>query len=256
MTHPELEATAETVATACRILGNLDLTHEALGHVSYRAPDSPTILIKGKGPNEVGLRYTTPEDILEVDFDAKPVSSVSGLQPPSESYIHLWMYRKNPSLRSVIHVHPEAAVLLTICGIEIQPIYGAFATGSRIAVAGVPVYPRSRTVADDTLGEEFADFMGDNTVAMMHGHGITVVGTSVQEATVRAIAFNQLARMTYQAHLLGTPKLIAEDEIERLRAPLETGRKRGSAGGAVSTLASWRYYETLAGHNGAHPQGR
>ena len=244
---PELVGTPDIVATSCRILGNLNITHGSLGHVSYRGPGAETFLIKGKGPDEVGLRYTTPADIIEVDFHATKVRGAEGLQPPSESYIHLWLYRRNPGLRCVIHVHPEHAVLLTICGIEIQPIYGSYGTGSRIAVQGVPVYPRSRTVADDELGREFAEFMGEHTVAMMHGHGITVVGASVQEATVRTIAFDQLATMTYKAHLLGAPKLIAEDEIERLRRPEEVNRRRGSAGGVASTLATWRYYETLAG---------
>src|SRR5258708_32359412 len=56
----------ELVARACRILGKLELTHGALGHVSYRLDNS--MLIKGKGPDEGGLRYTQAEEILGVDF--------------------------------------------------------------------------------------------------------------------------------------------------------------------------------------------
>ena len=123
MTTTEL---IDVVAQACRILGKLELTHTALGHVSYRLGDSETMLIKGKGPGEVGLRYTRPDDILEVDFNAEKVSGSADLQPPSESFLHIWLYRKNPDVRSVIHVHPEHAVLLTICDKEILPIYGAY----------------------------------------------------------------------------------------------------------------------------------
>src|SRR5919204_6568169 len=95
---------ADLVARACRILGKLELTHGALGHVSVRLPDSDAMLIKAKGPNEVGLRYTRREDIIQVDFNAEKRSGPAGLQPPSESYLHIWLFRKNPSLRSVIHV--------------------------------------------------------------------------------------------------------------------------------------------------------
>jgi ribulose-5-phosphate 4-epimerase/fuculose-1-phosphate aldolase len=246
-TGSPLAGTAEVVATSCRILGVLGITHEALGHVSWRAPGGDTFLIKGKGRNQAGFRYTTAADVIEVDFEANVVNGPEGLQPPSETFIHLWLYRLNPDVRSVIHVHPEHAVLLTICGIDIRPIYGSYGGESRLAVKGVPVYPRSRTVTDHELGREFAEFMGDHQVGLMRGHGATVVGSSVQEATVRTIEFNRLATMTYKAHLLGTPQLIADDEIERLRRPLESNRPRGAAGGDASTLANWRYYERLTG---------
>ncbi|HTD76089.1 MAG TPA: class II aldolase/adducin family protein, partial [Chloroflexota bacterium] len=108
------EAQVELIARACRMLGKLDITHGALGHVSLRQGEG--MLIKGKGPDEVGLRYTRPEDIIQVSFEAEKLSGPDGLQPPSESYLHIWLYRQNPSVQSVIHVHPEHAVLLTICG--------------------------------------------------------------------------------------------------------------------------------------------
>lgn len=240
-------AARSLIATACRILGNLDLSHEALGHVSHRAPGSDTLLIKAKGPAETGLRYSTPDDVIEVGLDVHAVHPPAGLRPPSETFIHTWIYRENPEVRSVVHVHPEHAVLLTICRIPVRPIYGAYGLGSRLAVDPVPVYPHSMTVADDEAGRDFARFMGARPVAMMRGHGITVTGSSVEEATIRTIAFCRLATMTYRAHLLGTPLVLPDDEIDELRRPLSEHRPRGSAGGPAGVRATWRYYERLAG---------
>ncbi|HZT08390.1 MAG TPA: hypothetical protein VFC51_15295 [Chloroflexota bacterium] len=42
------------------------MTHAALGHGSYRIAGTDTMLIKGNGRNEVGLRYTRPRDIVKV----------------------------------------------------------------------------------------------------------------------------------------------------------------------------------------------
>jgi L-fuculose-phosphate aldolase len=243
-----LMATArETVATACRILGTLELTHEALGHVSFRPEGSESFLIKAKGPAEVGLRYATSQDVIRVDFGINCLDEVTGLQPPSETYIHSSIYAANSSVRSVVHIHPEYAVLLTICDVPVEPIFGAFALGSRLALDPVPIYPRSLTVADAKTGADFARFMDGRPVALMRGHGITVTGSSVEEATVRAIAFCQLAAMNYRARLLGQPQRLPADELEELRAPLPTRRPRGSAGGSDGVLATWRYYERLAG---------
>ena len=237
----------ELVARACRIVGKLDLTHAALGHVSLRLDDSDRMLIKGKGPGEVGLRYTRPEDILTVDFDAEKIDGIADLQPPSESYLHIWLYKLNPNVRSVIHVHPEHAVLLTICEKEILPIYGAYGTGARLAIEGVPTYGRSITIHDDRLGEEFATFMGRKQAALMRGHGVSVTGSSVEDATVRALALNELVTMTYKAYLLGTPKPIPAEDIEEYRRPLDPARRRGSAGGDAGLRATWRYYCQLVG---------
>src|SRR5437763_4735330 len=135
------------------------------------------MLIKGKGPGEVGLRYTQPRDVICVDFGANKVWGADDSQPPSESYLHIWLYRTRPDVRSVIHVHPEHAVLLTICDKEILPIYGAYGAGARLALDGVRTYPRSITIHDDQLGQEFAEFMGASHVALMRGHGVSVIGS-------------------------------------------------------------------------------
>src|SRR5487761_318501 len=113
----------EKIAQSCRIIGQLDITHAALGHVSYRIDDTDTMLIKGKGPGEAGLRYTHERDVITVDFNANKLEGPDDLQPPSESFIHIWMYKMRPDVKSVIHVHPEHAVLLTICEKPILPIY-------------------------------------------------------------------------------------------------------------------------------------
>jgi ribulose-5-phosphate 4-epimerase/fuculose-1-phosphate aldolase len=243
----------ELVALACRVLGKLDLTHGALGHVSVRRGDSESMLIKGKGPGEVGLRYTSPDDIITVDFNAEKLAGPDDLQPPSESYLHIWLYKLRPEVMSVIHVHPEHAVLLTICEKEILPIYGAYGSGARLALDGVPTYPRSITIHDDRLGEEFATFMGSKSVALMRGHGVSVVGSGVEDATVRVMALNELVTMNYKAYLLGTPRPIPEQDradMAQLQAP---GRRRGSAGGDVGMRAAWRYYCALAGEPATHP---
>ena len=237
------------VAKACRVLGKLDLTHGALGHVSYRLGTSETMLIKGKGPDEVGLRYTQPQDILTVDFSAEKVEGPEGLQPPSESYLHIWLYKQNPSVHSVIHVHPEHAVLLTICEKEILPIYGAYGSGARLAVDGIPTYQRSVTISDDALGEEFATFVGTKKAALMRGHGVSVVGSGVEDAVVRTMALNELVTMTYKAYLLGTPKSIPPEDVESFRRPPNAARRRGSAGGDAGMRAAWRYYCSLAGED-------
>ena len=233
------------VAEACRILGELDLTRFSLGHVSVRTgPD--TMLIKGKGPAERGLRFAGPEDVIEVDFRAEVIDGAPGLRAPSESFIHIWMYRTRPEVRSVVHVHPEAVALLTICGHELRPIYGSYGLGAQLAIEGVPVYPRSVRIDSDELGAELAEAIGDKRALLMRGHGVTVVGDSVEDAVVRTIYLDELATMTYKALLLGGAADLPPQDLAELARPFESDRPRGSAGGRAGVLAAYAYYRRLA----------
>jgi ribulose-5-phosphate 4-epimerase/fuculose-1-phosphate aldolase len=235
----------ELVAQACRVLGKLELTHGAFGHVSQRIGDTDAMLIKAKGPGEAGLRFSQERDIITVDFNANKLGGADELQPPSESYLHIWLYRLRPDVRSVIHMHPKHAVLLTICGKEVLPIYGAYGPGARLAVEGVRTYPRSITIHDDALGEDFARFVGASNVALLRGHGVAVAGTSVVDASVRTLALNELVTMNYEAYLLGTPQPISAEDQAEFRAPESGRRVRGSAGGDAGTNAQWRYFCAL-----------
>lgn len=238
---------AEDLAQACRVLGAYDMTHDALGHVSYRLEDD-TMLIKGKGPNQVGLRYTRPRDIVKVDWDADMVDGPDGLQPPSESFLHIWIYKMRPDVMSVVHVHPEYSVLIGITGKEIYPTYGPYRPGSNLARDGVPIYPDHRTIGTPEQGEEFAECMGNKDVALMVGHGIAAAGNCIEQSTMNALALETLCRTMYKAYLIGTPKALAEGALGApgSRPALESRPPRGSAGGVEGMMASWRYYVSRA----------
>jgi L-fuculose-phosphate aldolase len=116
----------ELVAKSCRILGGLELTKAATGHVSQRAPDGKHILVRARGPDEVGVRYTTSDQVITVDENGKKVDGPEGLSVPQEVFIHTWLYKTRPEVKSVIHIHPATVVLFTITHTPLLPIYGAY----------------------------------------------------------------------------------------------------------------------------------
>jgi ribulose-5-phosphate 4-epimerase/fuculose-1-phosphate aldolase len=236
---------AETVAQACRVLGAYDMTHAALGHVSVRLDDG-TMLIKGKGPNEVGLRYTRPRDIIKVDLDANPVEGPEDLQPPSETFIHSEIYKARPEVLSVLHVHAEYSVLLSITGKEIIHSYGAFRPGSNFARDGVPIYPSSVLIQTEEQGKEVARVMGGKDVCILLGHGIAVSGGSIEQCTMNALALEKLAEVTYKSYLIGTPKPLPESDSQAPNRYAEGRKTRGSVGGLEGMMATWRYYVDVA----------
>jgi len=104
-------------------------------------------------------------------------------------------------------------------------------------VEGLATYPRSITVSNEKLGEEFAKAMGDKPACLMRGHGITSAGPNVEDATLTAIKLNDAAVINYQASLLGTPEPIPQEDIDIL-----VGKSRGSSSKSVHAGSNWRYY--------------
>jgi L-fuculose-phosphate aldolase len=251
--HPERHDMSEfddlrdRVAEACRVLGVLNLTKAATGHVSARIGGSDRVLIRARGPDELGVRYTTATEILEVDLDGKLVGAgTAGLAAPNEVFIHTAIYRARPEVNSVVHVHPPTVVLFTICNTPLLPLFGAYDPSAlQLALEGIPTFDRSILVSTPKLGEELVAAMGKAKTCMMRGHGITTVGSTVEEAALNAIHLNELATMNYQAHLLGDPRPISDEDQAAFRAQMRpTGRP------SQRTAALWRYYQALTQDGG------
>jgi ribulose-5-phosphate 4-epimerase/fuculose-1-phosphate aldolase len=240
----DIERIRERVARACRVLGRLDLTKAAMGHVSARIPGRDTLLIRARGPGELGVRYTEAEQIVEVDLDGNLTQeNDAGLNSPIEVFIHTEIYRKRPDVYSVIHIHPPTVVLFTVCDKPLLPLYGAFDPASlQLVLDGIPTYERSVLIDSPQLGREVAGVIADKRVCLMRGHGITTAAPSVEEAALAAIHINELATMNYQAYLLGRPRPISREDQAAFRtlerAPVShDGEPPTGRPGAL-----WRYY--------------
>jgi ribulose-5-phosphate 4-epimerase/fuculose-1-phosphate aldolase len=227
----------ERVAVACRVIGKLDLTKAATGHLSMRVPGTDTVLIRARGAGESGVRYTTSDEVILVDLKGKKLDGREDLEPPREVYIHTWLYRTRPEVNAVVHAHPPTVVLFTICNKALMPIYGGYdPSGLRLLLEGIPTYPSSVTVTNDTLGEAFAATM-KGRACLMKGHGITTIGKDIEDATLTAIKLNHLAEMNYRAHLLGDPESISAEDIATFS---KSKREKDNE-------PLWRYYCKLVG---------
>jgi ribulose-5-phosphate 4-epimerase/fuculose-1-phosphate aldolase len=199
----ELTEACRLVALACRMLAHAGLAEDVLGHVSLRAgPDR--MLIRCRGPREAGLLFTTAEDVHPVGLDG-PYDLPGGYTVPIELPIHAETLRRRPEVTAVVHAHPPALVAAGLARLPLRPIFGAYnIPAMRLALEGVPVYERGVLIRRAELAEEMLAAMGDRPVCALRGHGLTAVGATVQQAVVRALNVEALARMTLRAGLAGS----------------------------------------------------
>ncbi|BCB90293.1 class II aldolase/adducin family protein [Phytohabitans suffuscus] len=224
-----------TIATACRILAGTGLAEDILGHVSLRTgPDR--MLVRCRGPREEGLLFTREGDVREVDLDGRG-DLPDGYAVPNELPIHGELLRARPDVDAVVHCHPPSVLLAGVEEIPLRPVFGAYhIPAARMAAAGVPVYPRAVLVRRPDLGRELVAAMGQATVCVMKGHGITAVGSgphAVQQAVVRALALDVLARVSVDRARLGDRATdLPPDDLAELP----------DLGGPFNDLTMWRHH--------------
>jgi len=224
------------VAAACRVLAAEGLVEGVLGHVSARVGDR--MLIRCRGPAEHGLRFTTSHDVRLVGLDGGDGELDGGWAVPNELPIHGELLRARPRVGAVVHAHPPAVLLCGITGLPLRPVFGAYnIPAMRMALEGVPVYPRPVLIRRPELAAEMLEAMGDRPVCVLRGHGITVAGETVAQAVVTALNLNALATVTLELARLGraVPEVPPEDVAEL-----------PDLGSAFNDEAVWRYHVAKA----------
>lgn len=246
MTKAQIKELKKKVALSCRMMGNRDVTRGAFGHVSARVPGTDRVLIKSRGPAESALEFATERDIITIDLSGKVLEGSKGLAAPNETAMHLAVYRARPQVMSVIHTHPDWVVVLTACEKPLLPIFGAYNPPCmKLAVDGIPLYPRSVTITDDELGADFMKVMGEKEACLLLGHGMTVAGASVEEATRISLNVYELARMNYLAYAIGNPKPVPQEDVREYQRRWERGSRRRLEGDFRGEPADWRYQKML-----------
>ncbi len=108
----------ETLALACRILGNNGHDDLNLGHLSARAIESQeSIYMKGR---RLCLSEACTEDLVTIDFNYKKV--VGQRDTHSEMPIHIEIYKKRPDVNCVVHTHPIYATAFSATKQKLRPI--------------------------------------------------------------------------------------------------------------------------------------
>ncbi len=230
----ELAEHRETIAAGCRVLAAEGVVTGTLGHISARVGDRMLIRCRGRGDR--GLRFAEADEVRLVDFDGRGDDPAAGYNVPNELPIHGELYRARPAVRAVVHAHPPALLVAGLAGLPLRPVFGAYnIPAARLAVDGIPVWPRSALVRRPELAHQMIAAMGDRPVCVLRGHGVTVVGDSVEQAVIRTLDLDVLARVTLELARLGSlaevPELSAEDIAEL-----------PDLGAGFNDATAWRHY--------------
>lgn len=215
---------AKKLALACNILaagGHSDLT---LGHVTARYPGQTYLHMKPAG---LGLDEVMAEDIIVIDFEGNKLAGEG--RRHSEYPIHTEIYKMYPQVNCVIHTHPFFATVLGSTGQSIKPV-----SHEGVLFANLPIFKETtELIRTPAQGQAVARCLNGHRALLLQNHGVVVVGTSIEEATVYALLLEKAAKVQVVASLLGGFDYSSAEE---------TGRKADQIYHAANIQAFWDYW--------------
>ena len=205
---------AAKIATASHILYDQAIV-DGFGHVSQRDPANAGQFLLSRN---IAPALVRPADVLCYDLQGEAVVA-DGPRGFVERFIHAAIYRLRPDVNAVVHSHAPAVLPFgTVPGVELCPIChmsGFIRRNTPIHDIRDDLGPGSdMLIRSIDLGESLARALGDHSLVLMRGHGMTVVGVSLEQVVYRAIYTEVNARIQLAAGQLGVPNFLTEAEAE------------------------------------------
>jgi L-fuculose-phosphate aldolase len=200
-------AIARQLVRVCRDLYAHGFVTAADGNVSSRLPNgnilaTPTSLNKGR---------VTESDLVEVTIDGKVVSPDRA--PSSELGMHLFIYRQRPDVQAVVHAHPTFATGFATANIPLdQPMLPEVIIGlGPIPLANIAL-PSTQEMADS-----IAPYVQSASAILLANHGVVTFGKDLDDAYFKMEKVEHAAHITFVARMLGGGKVLAGDQVKRLK---------------------------------------
>jgi L-fuculose-phosphate aldolase len=192
MVHDLVPLIAELVEVG-RDAARRGLVLASAGNLSARLPGGDTFAVTAAG---TWFDRLAPGDFSVLDLSGAVIGGHA--TPSSEWRLHARTYAVRPDVNAVIHLHPQAAVILDACGHEVRLITldHAYYLGK---VARVPFAHNG----SDELADTAAAAARDCDAIIMGHHGTTTLGPTIEMAYRRALQLEDAAESTFRCLAIG-----------------------------------------------------
>ncbi len=139
------------------------------GNLSCRVNENNFLITGQHAP----LGFLTPEDIVELDADAKPVKKAQ--RPSSETPMHMAVYAGTDA-QAIVHVHPPLVLAFSLNHDSFAPL----SFEEKYTIGEVAIIAQDTPTV--TKPEKVVEALKYSPVAIIKGHGTVAIGKNFQEA--------------------------------------------------------------------------
>lgn len=188
------------MAAVFRIAARLGWNEHIGNHNSLMLPGSATrFLINPRGYLFQELRAS---DLIVCDLEGRVLQGRGELRKVA-FHIHARIHLLNPAAACVVHVHPRWLTALSL----LRDAELALSHHNNLLLNDRIVYDREgdEPVHVNEEGDRIARLMGEKSVMVMRGHGVTVVGPTVHDAFDECYIAERTAMYQMTAMQTGQP---------------------------------------------------
>jgi len=196
---------AEVLHTA-RAMNASGINRGTAGNVSVRRTEPAGFLIT---PSGLAYDEIDADDIVAMDMDG----GCHGVRKPSSEWrFHRDIYATKPEVGAVVHTHSAFATALACMGCDIPPFHYMIARfgGKDVRCAAYATFG-SQELSDAALWA-----LQDRSACLLAHHGMIVCGPDLKQALALAVELETLCEQYWRVLQIGTPKLLADEEMERV----------------------------------------
>jgi L-ribulose-5-phosphate 4-epimerase len=211
----DFEQLRHEVWRANRLLPELGLVVMHSGNVSGVDREAGLVLIKPSGVDYETLR---PEDLAVVALDGTQVSPkdvpdgvASSLRPSVDTPHHLFLYREDVTLGSVVHTHSNYA---TAWAVSRRPIPCALTAIADEFGGPIPCADYTDNEGDH-IGKAILTARTRAPAVLLAGHGVFAFGPTPSTAVKAAAMVEDAGKTMWLSMQLGNPTPLPPDEIEK-----------------------------------------
>jgi L-ribulose-5-phosphate 4-epimerase len=201
---------AQEIAVLARTLWVEGYDDHLAGHITVNLGDG-TLLCN---PWLVRWDELRPEQIIRIDLEG---NVVEGEWPvPLGIPLHLELHRARPDVQVAVHNHPLYGTVWADMG-EVPPAYDQSSTLGGGEVVLVDEYGGAVNTSD--AARAAIEAMGGADIALLAGHGVFVLGTTVRAVHQRAVALEQRCQRAWHVRVAGgrTESPLPASWIDRMR---------------------------------------
>jgi len=178
-----------------------------------------SLMLPGDGPprfliNPRGYLFQElkASDLIVCDLDGKVLQGSGELRKVA-FHIHARIHLQNPAAKCVVHVHPRWLTALSL--LRDAELHLSHHNNLLLNDRVVYDHEGDEPVHQNDEGDRIARLMGDKSVMVMRGHGVTVVGPTVHDAFDECFIAERTAMYQMTAMSTGQPMHTLPDRLRR-----------------------------------------
>lgn len=167
-------------------------------------------------PSGVDYFAMRPEDVVVLDIDGNVVEG--DRKPSTEAEMHRLIYVNFPAANAVFHCHSTYATALSMLREPLPACSYLIADGGGVDVRCADY----ATFGTKEIGEAAVKALEGRRACLLANHGQITFGGSMKSAFGVARMVEQVSQTYMIAKAVGTPKILDQEEIDRLLVKFQT----------------------------------